>query len=154
IPWIIKLTIEAIGRGGGGARGSVTVGALCIIGLALLQGLVRTASRFALLGASQRVEADIRNDLFRRLLRLPPAYYQTQRTGDLMSRATNDLLSVVQLIGFGFLSLVNTGLVFAGTLIAMLHIDPWLTAAALGPAPFLVFAGKRWSAHVHRQSLA
>ena len=158
IPWVIKLTIEsigsAIGRGGAGARMTVPTGALLIVGLALLQGVARSASRFALLGASQRVEAAIRDDLFHRLLRLPPAYYQTQRTGDLMSRATNDLLSVVQLIGFGFLSLVNTGLVFVGTLIAMLHIDPWLTAAALGPAPFLVLAGRRWSAHVHRQSLA
>jgi len=71
IPWVIKLTIEAIGSAIGPARTAVGLGALAIVGLALLQGVARSASRLALLGASQRVEADIRNDLFRRLLRLP-----------------------------------------------------------------------------------
>ncbi len=163
IPWVIKLTVEALGAavGGGGpdsaaasARSALTFGALAIVALALAQGVVRSASRFALLGASQRVEADIRDDLFSRLLGLPPAFYQRQRTGDLMSRATNDLQSVSQLAGFGFLSLVNTLFVFVGTLAAMLRIDPWLTLAALGPAPLLVVLAKRFNSRVHAESLA
>ncbi len=159
IPWVIKLTVEAIGSAAGAgagrsARSAVSGGALAIVGLALLQGVVRSASRFALLGASQRVEADIRNDLFRRLVVLPPAFYQGQRTGDLMSRATNDLQSVAQLVGFGFLSLVSTSMILLGTLAAMLRIDPWLTAAALGPVPVLILVAKGWTARVHAQSLA
>src|SRR5262249_56006785 len=96
------------------------------------------AARLALLGAGPRIEADLRDALFARLVRLPPAFYQGRRTGDLMSRATNDLQAVLQLIGFGFLSLVNTTMVFLGTLAAMLRIDPWLTLAALSPSPFLI----------------
>ncbi len=160
IPWVIKLTIEAIGSAGtteagrAAARTAVAGGALAIVALALAQGLVRSASRFALLGAGQRVEADIRTDLFRRLVRLPPAFYQGRRTGDLMSRATNDLQAVVQLVGFGFLSLVNTAMVFLGTLAAMLRIDPWLTVAALGPSPVLILLARWWNTRVHGESLA
>jgi ATP-binding cassette subfamily B protein len=154
IPWVIKRTIEALAPAAGGAGPALVVGPLLIVVLALVQATTRSASRLALLGASQRVEADLRDDLFDRLLRLPPAFYQAQRTGDLMSRATNDLQGVASLIGFGFLSLVNTALVFLGTVAAMLHIDPWLTLAALGPAPVLVLLGKRWNGRVHAESLA
>jgi ATP-binding cassette subfamily B protein len=166
IPWVIKLTVEAIGSAVGAAGGTaaapdldatrraVTTGALAIVGLAVLQGAVRSASRFALLGASQRVEADIRNDLFGRLVRLPPAFYQAQRTGDLMSRATNDLQAVAMLIGFGFLSMVNTLMVFTGTLAVMLRIDPWLTLAALGPLPVLIVLAQQWNGRLHAETLA
>ncbi len=152
IPWVIKGTIEAIGARA--AREVITDGALLIVLLAIGQGVTRAASRFALLGASQRVEADIRNAVFARLLRLPAAFYQGRRTGDLMSRATNDLQAVSMLMGFGFLSLVNTGLIFVGTLAAMLRLDPWLTLAALGPAPVLVVLAKRFNSRAHAASLA
>jgi ATP-binding cassette subfamily B protein len=154
IPWVIKSSIEAIGRGGATARTEVALGALLIAGLAVAQGLVRSASRFALFGASQRIEADVRNDLFARLVRLPPAFYQIQRTGDLMSRATNDVQHVVQLIGFGLLSMVNTAVVCAGAVTAMLRIDPWLTMVALAPAPLFVLVVKQWTARVHADALA
>jgi len=150
IPWVIKETIEAVAARAPWA--AVGRGALVIVSLALLQGITRAGSRFALLGASQRVEADIRNDLFRHLVRLSPVFYQGRRIGDLMSRATNDLHAVSMLIGFGFLSLVNTGLVFAGTLTAMLQLDPWLTLATLGPAPALVLLATRFNARAHAAS--
>ena len=60
--------------------------------------------------------------------------------GDLMSRATHDLQSVSMLVGFGFLSVVNTVVVYAGTLSAMLPLDPLLTLVALLPYPLLVGA--------------
>jgi ATP-binding cassette, subfamily B, multidrug efflux pump len=163
IPWVVKRTIEAVGPAVGRPVAplvgttpgrALTAGALLIVGLAILQGATRLASRYALLGASQRVEADIRDDLFDRLLRLPPAYYQTQRTGDLMSRATNDLQSVSQLIGFGSLSLANTVIVVLGTLAAMLRIDAWLTLAALGSTPVLVVLARRYSGRVQADSHA
>ena len=155
IPWVIKDTIEAVsGSAASGSETAVVAGALLVVGLAVLQGVARSASRLALLGASQRVEARIRDDLFARLLRLPQAFYQKQRTGDLMSRATNDLQNVAMLIGFGFLSLVNTGIIYVGTLAAMLRIDPWLTLAALAPYPVLIGLAKWFNSRVHAETLA
>jgi ATP-binding cassette subfamily B protein len=156
IPWVIKVTVDHIGAGGLAGAGAVLwVGPAAIVGLAVAQALTRIASRLCLLGASQRVEADLRADLFRRLTLLPPAFYQAHRTGDLMSRATNDLQTVAgALIGFGFLSLVATALVLVGTLIAMLRLDPWLTLAALAPVPVVVAAARWWNGQIHVESQA
>jgi ATP-binding cassette subfamily B multidrug efflux pump len=156
IPWVTKDVIDALGgaEAGRATRQIVAFGALLVVALALVQALARTASRLVLLGAGQRVEAEIRHDFFEVLLRLEPAFYQARRTGDLMSRATNDLQSVSMLMGFGLLSLINTGLVYAGTLIAMLRIDPWLTAAALAPYPFLVAVARRYNTRAHAEALA
>ncbi len=151
IPWLLKDAVEAIRTGAGfqALRWYVTL----IILLALGHGAARAASRLALLGASLTVEFDIRNDLFAHFQRLSPSFYQRSRTGDLMSRATNDLSAVVRLTGFGFLSLVNTVVVFAGALVSMLRIDLWLTCYAFAPFPVLVLLAKRFNSRVHKQTL-
>ena len=155
IPWVTKDIIDSLGVASGRAtRQTVTASALLVVGLALVQAVTRTTSRLVLLGAGQRVEAGLRSDVFGAFLRLEPAFYQTRRTGDLMSRATNDLQSVSMLVGFGLLSLINTAIIYGGTLIAMLHIDPWLTLAALAPYPFLVAVARRYNARAHTEALA
>jgi ATP-binding cassette, subfamily B, multidrug efflux pump len=156
IPWVTKDVIDALGGAGRSSATHQTVasGALLVVALALAQALTRTASRLTLLGAGQRVEAAIRSDLFDAFLRLEPGFYQGRRTGDLMSRATNDLQSVAMLIGFGLLSMVNTAIVYAGTLVVMLRIDPWLTAAALAPYPLLLGVARRYNTRAHGEALA
>jgi ATP-binding cassette subfamily B protein len=163
IPWVVKDTIEAMAAGlapavgspgRAGAARTVAAGALLVVALASVQGVTRIGSRLALLGAGQRVEARIRDDVFRQLLLQPPSFYQGQRTGDLMSRSTNDLQNVTALIGFGFLSLVSTCLVYGGTLVAMVRLDPALTVAALAPYPLLIALAKRFNSRVHAETLA
>ena len=156
IPWVTKNVVDALGHAtqSGTTRHTVAAGALLVVGLALAHALTRTASRLVLLGAGQRVEAEIRADLIDAFLRLEPAFYQSRRTGDLMSRATNDLQSVSMLIGFGLLSLVSTAIIYAGTLIAMLRIDTWLTVAALAPYPLLVGVTRRYNTRAHAEAVA
>ncbi len=154
VPWIVKNVFDALSRGGPAARAAVITGALSILGLAAMHGLARSGSRLVLLSTGQQVEAQIRDDLFARLLLLPPGYYQSQRAGDIMSRATNDLQSVATLVGFGLLSIANTAIVYVGTLVAMLRIDPWLTLAVLLPYPALVLLGTRFNSRIHAESLA
>jgi ATP-binding cassette subfamily B protein len=156
IPWVTKDVVDALGGAGRPAatRETVAFGALLVVGLALVQALVRTTSRLVMLGAGQRVEAEIRADLVDAFLRLEPAFYQARRTGDLMSRATNDLHSVATLVGFGLLSLINTAIVYAGTLTVMLRMDPWLTVVALAPYPLLVAVARRYNSRAHAEALA
>lgn len=151
IPWVVGDAVEAI-RAGAGVEVLARDVTLIIL-LGLCHGGARSASRFALLGASQAVEYDIRNDLFAHLQRLSPSFYQRSRTGDLMSRATNDLQSVVGLTGFGLLSIVNTVIVFTGALAGMLRIDFWLTLYAFAPFPLLVLLARRFNWLVHQQTL-
>src|SRR5512144_2815292 len=84
IPWTIKSAIDAIGREGGAALPRYV---LIIALLAVAHGAARMSSRFAMVGAGQWVEHDVRRDYFAHLLRMPPAFYHAHRVGDLMSRA-------------------------------------------------------------------
>ena len=153
IPWMVKSAIEALS-----ARGptETPIGryVVLILILAAAHGVVRLGSRFAILGAGQHVDYDLRNDLFARLQSLPPAFYHAHRTGDLMSRSTSDIAAVKQLVGFGGLSLAGTTLAFLGTLIAMLVISRSLTLWAMAPYPLLVMLATRFNARVHVRSQA
>ena len=150
IPWQVKLTIDGLRAG----DGRLLYHAGVIDALALLHGLSRLGSRFTMLGAGQWVEHDIRRDLYGHLETLPPAFYLTHRTGDLMSRATNDIQALRALAGFGTVMLVSTSFVFAGTLAAMWVIDPLLTLWALAPSPLLVVLARRFNHRVEVESTA
>jgi ATP-binding cassette, subfamily B, multidrug efflux pump len=152
IPWTVKSAVDALERDGAAAR--LAPYALLILGLAVAHGVTRLVSRFALLGAGQWVEHDIRGDLYLRLLALPPAFYHRHRTGDLMSRMSNDISTLRMLAGFGTVMLVGTALAFAGALVAMWLIDPWLTLFAMAPFPALVIVAKRFHHDVERRSSA
>ncbi len=152
IPWTVKSAVDTLERDGVAARIGPYV--LLILGLAAAHGVARLGSRFAILGAGQWVEHDIRADLYARLLTLPPAFYHRHRTGDLMSRASNDIGTLRLLAGFGGVMLIGTALAFAGTLGAMLMIDPWLTLFAMAPFPALVVIAKRFNHDVDARSTA
>jgi ATP-binding cassette subfamily B protein len=142
IPWTVKSAVDALERDGLAARIGPYV--LLILALAAAHGVARLGSRFAMLGAGQWVEHDIRADLYARLLALPAAFYQRHRTGDLMSRVSNDISTLRALAGFGTVMLISTTLAFGGALTAMWLIDPWLTLFAMAPFPALVIIAKRF----------
>ena len=73
-----------------------TLGLYCLIVVVcvVLKGLLSFTARWELIGVSRDIEFDIRNDLLKRLLLLEPEFYVRNRTGELMSRATNDLNAV------------------------------------------------------------
>jgi ATP-binding cassette subfamily B multidrug efflux pump len=143
IPWTVKRAVDALERQGAAAHLGPYV--LLILGLAVAHGAARLGSRFSILGAGQWVEHDVRADLYARLLTLPPAFYHRHRTGDLMSRGSNDIGTLRMLAGFGCVMLVSTTLAFAGALGAMWLIDPWLTVFAMAPFPALVVIAKRFN---------
>ena len=84
----------------------------------------------------------MRNDFFAHLQTLPLSYFQAHRTGDLMSRATNDLGAVRMMIGPSVMYAANTLLTFVVALALMLAIDARLTLLALIPLPFVSISVK------------
>ena len=152
VPWTVKRAVDALEREGAAAHIGPFV--LLILGLAAAHGAARLGSRFAMLGAGQWVEHDLRTALYARLLALPPAFYHAQRTGDLMSRASNDISTLRALSGFGSVMIVGTLLAFTGALVAMWTIDPWLTLFAMAPFPGLVVIAKRFNHDVEARSTA
>ena len=152
IPWMVKSAVDALDRDRGAA--ALLPYVLAIVLLAVGHGLARLGSRFSMLGAGQWVEHDIRADLYAHLQTLPPAFYHRHRTGDLMSRASNDIAALRALAGFGTVMLVGTVLTFVGTIGAMVTIDLRLTLYAMAPFPFLILIAKRFNQDVEARSTA
>lgn len=94
-----------------------------ILGAAAIDGLFKYGMRQLISGASYRIEYELRNDLFARLLRLDQSFYGTNHTGDLMARATNDLSTVRQMLGPGLQSIASSGLTFLIVAVLMLQMD-------------------------------
>jgi ATP-binding cassette, subfamily B, multidrug efflux pump len=108
-----------------------------IFAVSCIGAVFRYLMRSVIIGASRDIEYDVRNAFFARLQQMPLGYYQARRTGDLMSRATNDLNAVRTMIGPAVMYSTNTLIVFVVAIIIMLSIDVRLTLIALVPLPFV-----------------
>lgn len=147
IPWLLKLAVEGLKQPAASAY-STGQYAAAIAGLAVVHCLVRIWSRTAILHAARIVEFRVREALFQRLLVLDLSFYNRERTGDILSRFSNDLGNVRMLTGFGAMSLLNTAIVYLAATWLMFLISPWLTLAAVGPLPLMVLLVRRLSGRV------
>jgi ATP-binding cassette subfamily B protein len=121
-----------------------------LLAIGCVGGVFRFWTRRILIGASRSIEYDMRNDFFAHLETLPLGYFQTHRTGDLMSRATNDLNAVRMMIGPSIMYSANTVLTFVAALAMMIVIDKRLTIWALIPLPFVSFSVWYFGNAIHR----
>jgi len=111
--------------------------AFFLIGAALLSGLLLFATRQTLIVASRKIEFDLRNDVFDKLLKLPQRFYSNYKSGEVYVRATEDVSKVREYFGPAYMYTINT-LTRAGFIITMMIIvSPELTMWALLPLPFL-----------------
>jgi ATP-binding cassette, subfamily B, multidrug efflux pump len=148
-PRILGFAIDDLTR-------NVTVAKLALYGTLLLtvgvvSGIFRFLMRRILTGVSRDIEYDMRNDFFAHLQALPASYFQAHRTGDLMSRATNDLGAVRMMIGPSIMYAANTLLTFVVALALMIAIDARLTLLALIPLPFVSISVKYFGGVIHKR---
>lgn len=130
-PYLLKVAVDALEENL--TMDVVVRYAGLLILVAVLGGVARYGMRELLNGLSRRIERDLRNDVVDHLLSLPVQFYDQWRTGDLMSRATNDVFAVRQVAGPAIMYLVNTTVISALTVGFMLWIDPRLTLYAMLP---------------------
>ena len=93
----------------------------------------------------QEVIRSLRDDLYRRLQRLSFTYYTVNNTGDLMSRLTGDVMSVLEFFGFGLGEMLGSSLMFVGTVTMLLLADWRLALMVMAPVPVLMFFAFRFS---------
>ncbi|MGE3401092.1 MAG: ABC transporter ATP-binding protein [Vicinamibacterales bacterium] len=148
-PWVLKNAIDDLSQGVTADR--VRAYALAFVALAAAGGVFRFLTRRIIIGASREIEYDLRNDFFAALQRLDLAYFHRNRTGDLMSRATNDLAAVRQMVGPAVMYTANTALGFIVAVVLMLSIHPRLTLIALVPLPFVSLVVKYFGEAIHRR---
>ncbi len=124
---------------------------LLIIAIALVKGIFQFLTRWVVIGISRDIEFDLRNDLFAHLERLSYSYYQRNRTGDIMARATNDLNAVRMLLGPAIMYSANTIVFTAGALGFMLAISPKLTIYAFLPLPIASIVIQYFGRRIHER---
>ncbi|MDX1639781.1 MAG: ABC transporter ATP-binding protein [Balneolaceae bacterium] len=111
--------------------------ALLLVGAVFASGLLLFATRQTLIVTSRKIEFDLRNDIFDKLLELPQRYFSENKKGEVYVRATEDISKVREYFGPAFMYTINT-LSRAGFIITMMVIvSPQLTFWALLPLPFL-----------------
>ncbi len=148
-PWVLKLAVDDLAAGVTGAKLAQYAGLL--LGIAIVGGVFRFLMRRIIVGISRDIEYDLRNDFFAELEKLEPAFYHAHRTGDLMSRATNDLNAVRMMIGPAVMYSATTLLVFVVALTLMFSLDWRLTLIALIPMPMVSIAVKYFGGAIHRR---
>ncbi len=135
IPWILKNFIDLLPQKPSGSELAWYAGLLFLA--AIGQGVSRFGWRKYLFGPSRKIEVDILNKLFRHLQSLDKTFFQNQKIGDLMSRATNDLRAVKDFLGLGLLVVLDAVVVIIAAVGLMITINPRLTMYALLPLPLL-----------------
>ena len=96
-------------------------------GLFALSSLCSYAYARIMVHVAQQTVAALRQDLFDRLQELPISYYDRHQSGDLMSRFTNDIDTISEMLNSSFASIISNVLTFVGTVVMMIVLNPWLT---------------------------
>ena len=133
---------------------AVSEAVLRLIGVGIAFALLRFASRNVLFRAARRIEFHLRNDLFAHLQRLPQSYFARQRTGDLMSRAVNDINNVRLLLGMGLLNIIQTPVLYLGAIGVMLAVDWRLALWVIAPYPLFIGIARLFGRRMHGANLA
>jgi ATP-binding cassette subfamily B multidrug efflux pump len=150
IPWFLMQAIDGLQRGN--LRHALATYFAIVLGLATLKGVLKFAMRWYVVRASRRFEQDLRDDLYAHLLTLSPAWFQSQRTGDLMARLTSDLEAVRMFLGPGTMYVAET-LALLPPVLVMLTIYSWrLALLLLVPIALIAWAMKHYAEPIHVES--
>ena len=148
-PKVLELAVDDLYRGVTAEK--LGRYALILFGISVVAGTFSYFMRQTVIAKSRHIEFDLRNDLFEHLLKLPLGTFQTRSTGDLMSRATNDLAAVRMMVGPGFMYLVNTIVGVVVSVGVMLAISPRLTLYATLPLPLVSLTVWVFGGRIHRR---
>ena len=148
-PWVLKYAIDDLSAMV--TRVKLAQYAGLLLGIAVTAGCFRFLSRRVIVAVSREIEYDLRNDFYAHLQRLSVSYFQSVRTGDIMSRATNDLSAVRLMVGPAIMYSASTLIVFVVAITMMLSIDMRLTLIAFIPLPLVTLSVKFFGAAIHRR---
>jgi ATP-binding cassette, subfamily B, multidrug efflux pump len=140
--FLVKAAVDAADA----RQGSIgTTAAIMMLVVSVAAAVMRVLSRITVFTGGRNVEYELRAVLLSRLHKLGPAFFRKMPTGEIMSRATNDLGQVRLLLGFGVLNVVGSLFALASALYVMLHLSGKLTLAALLTLPALMLVTRSFS---------
>src|SRR4051794_39914392 len=142
IPWLIGKAVNAIEDGN---KPDLLPLALAIVGASILRLGLTVVRRLVAGKVSLAVEFDLRQQFYAHLQRLDLGFFDSQQTGQLMSRATVDLQSIRFFLGYGLIFITQNLLTITLAAVVMIVINPLLALVALIPAPFVVLTATKYS---------
>ena len=140
IPYLVGRTVDDIREGGA----DLTPLALALIAAAVLRLALSVVRRLVAGRVSLGVEVDLRNRMYGHLQSLELGFFDSQQTGQLMSRATVDLQSVRFFLGYGLIFMAQSMLTILIAAAVMLAVNPPLAVVALAPMPFVIWVAFRY----------
>ncbi|RPI57851.1 MAG: ABC transporter ATP-binding protein [Acidobacteria bacterium] len=147
-PRVLQYAVDDLATGV--TRGKLALYGGVLLVIAGLAGYFRYQMRRIIISASRGFEYDLRNDFFAHLERLPLSFFHENRTGDLMSRATNDLSSVRMMVGPAVMYLANTLITAVVSLFLMFSLDVRLTLIVLLPLPIVSITVRMFGTAIHK----
>ncbi|MCE5270551.1 ABC transporter ATP-binding protein/permease [bacterium] len=150
-PLVIKFAIDSVEKNHGLRVLALMVAAL--LGIRLVQGVFRFLMRQILIGISRQIEYRIRQDLYAHLLTQDMQFFQRNRIGDLLSRATNDLNEVRMLLGPAIMYSFQTSVTVLFALPLMVYFDWKLTLMAFLPLGLVSLSYRRVGEVIHDRSM-
>ncbi|MBZ5495129.1 MAG: ABC transporter ATP-binding protein/permease [Acidobacteriia bacterium] len=146
-PWVLKYVVDDIQVTL--APGKLPGYAALILGISVVEGFFRFWMRKILIGASREIEYDLRNDFFAHLQKLSLSFFQTHSTGDVMSRATNDLNAVRSVLGPGIMYSVTTLVTVVVATAVLFRLNWKLTLLAYIPLVLASLGVKKFGRQIH-----
>jgi ATP-binding cassette subfamily B protein len=140
IPYLVGRTVDEIRDHGA----NLWPLALAIAGAGVLRLAFSISRRLVAGRVSLGVEYDLRNRMYEHLQSLELAFFDTQQTGQLMSRATVDLQSVRFFLGYGLIFLLQSAITIVIAAVVMFVVDPGLALVALAPTPWVIWIAFRY----------
>jgi len=140
IPFLVGQTVDEI-RGDGA---DLTPLALAVVAAGVLRLTFSVLRRIVAGQVSLGVEYDLRNRMYQHLHSLELSFFDSQQTGQLMSRATVDLQSVRFFLGYGLIFILQSALTIVIAATVMVVLDPWLALVSLAPMPFVIWVSFRY----------
>ncbi len=162
LPWLIKLAIDYIRITSSkhapslpfnfsGTWNHLLIYSILIVAVVGLQTIFRYLWRKHLFGISRKIEYDLRNNYFSHLQKLGFGFFQYVKTGDIMSRATNDLYAVREFIGSGIIIIVDSAVIISTCLILMIVISIKLTLISIIPAAAITLIVMKFNREIEKR---
>lgn len=147
--YLVRDSVDAIGSH---ASDVAARSAILILVVSMTAMVMRLLSRVTMFTGGRNVEYELRRELLAHLHRLGPSFFGRLATGEIMSRATNDLQQVRLLLGFGVLNVVSSLFGLVSALYVMLDISWRLTVSALAVFPVLILVMRRFSVSLFKRN--
>ena len=142
-PWPIKFVIDGVLKpnapSGASLSATVVLAAAATVVISVLLGVLSVHATVAAARVGKKVTVRIRRQVFEHLHRLALPFHEGSRTGDLLMRLMGDVNNIRDVLFSSWLTLLSRTLLFIGTAVALIVINPWLGLTALIPLPVLGF---------------